>query len=154
MGEQQRLRARAAHTAAALVLLLLTLAACSTDDPEARIRAAISDMERAAEEGRWIDLGGFVAQDFSGLEGQFDRRQFIAFLTLQSRRYQRLEATLLPITVDHQEGNFADARFQVLLTGGDGLLPEDGELYAVDTTWIAESGDWLLWRASWRPALQ
>jgi hypothetical protein len=30
----------------------------------------------------------------------------------------------------------------------------DGELYAVQTTWIAEGGDWRLWRADWRPALR
>jgi hypothetical protein len=145
-----------ARRCAALIaaVLLFALAGCSGDRPEDRIRRAIAVMEDAAEQGRWLQLAEYVAEDFQGLDGQFDRRQFIAFLTLQSRRYQRLDATLLPIEVDYDGGNFAEARFQVLVTGGEGLLPMDGELYAVQTTWIAEGGDWRLWRADWRPALR
>ena len=48
----------------------------------------------------------------------------------------------------------AIARFNLLATGGSGgLLPDSGQVFAVETGWQYIDGHWLLRNASWKPAL-
>ena len=44
----------------------------------------------------------------------------------------------------------ANAQFQILVTGGGGLLPERGQLFAVKTYWQRIDGDWMLIKADWQ----
>lgn len=138
-----------------LLALLLVLGGCGPGPGvEEQIRETISSMESAAEEGRPIEFMGYVADDFQGRGGQMTRDDFLRFMTFQMNRYRRFQATLFPIEVNDQGGNFADASFRVLVTGGRGLLPENGQLYTVETSWVRDDGDWRLWRADWTPVLR
>ena len=38
---------------------------------------------------------------------------------------------------------------KILVTGGGGLLPERGQLFAVETHWRRIEGDWMLTEANW-----
>jgi hypothetical protein len=133
----------------------LILCACGAGDSvEDQVRETIAAMESAAEEGRPLDFMAHVAEDFQGRQGSMTRQDFLRLMTLQINRYRRLHAQLFPIEVTDAGGGFADARFRVLVTGRQGLLPEDGQLYRVETSWMREGGDWLLWRADWEPVLR
>ncbi|KAA9132002.1 hypothetical protein F3N42_07475 [Marinihelvus fidelis] len=127
---------------------------CSSDSVEDQVRATIDAMETAAEEGAPIAFMGHVAEDFEGRNGQMQRQDFMRFMTLQINRHSRIRAQLFPITVTDDGGNFATATFKVLVTGGGSLIPEEGQVYDVETTWIREGGDWLLWRADWRVVIR
>ncbi len=135
----------------AAIAALMLLAACGGDSVEDQVRETISAMESAAEEGQLIGFMSHVADDFEGRDGQMQREDFLRFMTLQINRHSRVGAQVFPITVTNDGGNFATATFKVLVTGGRGLLPEDGQVYDVETTWIRDGGDWLLWRADWQP---
>lgn len=129
------------------------LAGCSEPPSvEQQVVAAIQELEALGEAG---DRGGFmdgVAEDFQGQGGAMTRDEFGALLVLQWNQHRRIRAQLFPIEVTELGPALATAQFRVLLTGGGGLIPESGRLYDVETTWSAEGGDWLLWRASWASA--
>ncbi len=145
-----------ARTAGVLLAILLLTACGPSGSTEDQIKATIAAMETAAEAG---ERGAFldqVADGFQGQSGGMTRDDFARYLFLQLNERRRVEARVFPVAVDVQGPNLAIARFNVLLTGGAGLIPEDGQLFSVETEWVLEGGDWLLWRADWRaitPAL-
>jgi hypothetical protein len=118
---------------------------------EQQVIAVIREMESRIEAVERRPFMSHVAGDFSGQDGQMNRDQFNALVLYYLRRYKRLNAQLLPIQVTPEGDDRAAARFRVLLTGGEGWLPEHGELYQVETRWRREDGDWLLQAANWRP---
>lgn len=128
-------------------------AACSPPTPvEELIVAEIRDMESAIESGERLNFMSHVADDFRGQGGAMNHDQLRAFIVLQLRRYQNLEARLFPITVQEIGETEARADFRALLTGGGDWFPEDGQLYAIETLWRLEDGEWLLTSANWEPA--
>ena len=67
-------------------------------------------------------------------------------------RHREIGARLGPVTVEPRGEREAIARFSVLATGGSGgLLPEQGQVYQVQTGWRLQDGDWKLLNASWTP---
>lgn len=136
---------------ASLLLAVLLLGACgSSGTVEDQIKATIAAMETAGEAGERGVFLDHIADGFQGQSGGMAREDFARYLFLQLNERRRVEATVFPIAVDVQGPNLAIARFNVLLTGGAGLIPDDGQLFAVETQWVLENGDWLLWRADWR----
>lgn len=136
-----------------LILLQLSLAACSEETTlEQQIIATLQIMEAHIEKGERRAFMNLVATDFRGQGGEFNHDQLNAMLLYQLRRYQNVHAQLLPVSVQAAGVDEAQASFQVLLTGGSGLLPESGQLYEVTTLWRFEDGQWLLQSAGWQPA--
>jgi hypothetical protein len=134
------------------LLAAVLLAACGPSGTvEEQIRARIADMEAAGEAGERGAFMGFVADGFEAQDRAMNRDDFRRFMFLQFSRQRRVQAQVFPITVEAQGPNLATARFKVLVTGGGGLIPEDGQLFDVETQWMLDGGDWLLWRADWRP---
>mgnify|MGYP000451013714 CR=1 FL=1 len=138
--------------AVGVVLAGLLLGGCGQElSVEQQVIASLENMEQAAEEGRHLDFMGYVADDFSGQLGALDRRGFHRFMIFQMNKNRRLHAQFFPIYVQDKGGNQASARFNILVTGGSGLLPDRGQLFAVETDWIRDGSDWLLSMADWQP---
>ncbi len=134
------------------VVVLCCLAACGPKGTvEEQIEATIAAMEAAGEAGERSAFMDHVADGFEAQEGRMTRDDFRRYLFLQFNQQRRIRAQLFPITVEEQGPNLAEARFNVLVTGGGGLIPDDGQLFSVQTAWVLEGGDWLLWRADWTP---
>jgi hypothetical protein len=130
----------------------LCLVACGPSGTIAeQIEANIAAMEAAGEAGERGDFMSHVADGFEAQEGRMTRDEFQGFLFLQFNRQRRIRTQLFPIAVAEQGPNLAEANFNVLVTGGAGLIPDDGQLFSVRTAWVLEGGDWLLWRADWSP---
>jgi hypothetical protein len=135
-----------------ILAVCLGLAGCGPSGTvEEQIEANIAAMEAAGEAGERGAFMDHVADGFEAQEGRMTREDFRRFLFLQLNQQRRLRAQLFPITVETRGPNLAEARFSVLLTGGGGLIPDEGELFSVRTEWVLEGGDWLLWRADWTP---
>ncbi len=133
-----------------LLFLSCLLVACGESSSiQDQVRARISAMEAAGEAGERGAFMDFVAEGFEAQNGSMTRDDFRRFMFLQISRQRRIQAQLFPITVDILGGNLAEARFKVLVTGGAGLIPEEGQLFDVSTQWAFEDGDWVLWRADW-----
>lgn len=92
-----------------------------------------------------------VAEDFGGPDG-LDRDGLARLVRLSFLRNAGIGTTLGPMSVQ-VDGERARVGFDAGLTGGRGLLPERAQLYAVETGWRFEDGEWMLISAQWTPRL-
>ena len=145
------------HFAAAIssgTLLLSCLVACSPQmSVEQQVISAIRDMEAAVEAGERRTFMQHVAGDFTGQGEIRTRDQVNALVLYQLHRHEQVHAQLLPIFVTPSGQDEAEARFHVLLTGGKGWLPEQGQMYEFNTRWKLREGDWMLTAARWKAAV-
>lgn len=136
----------------AAVFASLLLVSCGEDlTVEQQVIATLRDMEVAAESGEHFAFMTYVADGFKGQLGSMDRRAFHRFMIFQINQHRRLQAQFFPIRVQETGGDRATASFKLLVTGGGGLLPESGRVFAVETDWYRDDGDWQLTRADWEP---
>ena len=118
---------------------------------EQQIIGVITEMEELAEAGERGAFMEYVDEAFAGQHGTLLRMEFERFMVLQWNQHQRLYAQLFPISVRAEGPDLASAQFKALITGGRGLLPDQGEFYQFDTTWRRMDGDWRLLSADWIP---
>jgi hypothetical protein len=145
-------KARSGSLRALLAAALLALsAACQKTPPEQALRETIAKMQ-AAGEARDVDaLFAPIAEDFAGSEGM-DRKAFRQYVTLMSLRSKSVGVTLGPIDVKLY-GERASASFTAAIRGGPGFLPDQAQVYAIDTGWRMDGGEWKLISATWKPQL-
>lgn len=131
--------------------LLLVVSACSRSDPEQAVRAQVDSLQQAIDARDAGAVEDLLAEDFIGNEGM-DRRGAKQLAAGVFLRHREIDARLGPVTVELRGEGEAIARFSVLATGGSGgLLPEQGQVYQVQTGWRLQDGDWKLLNASWTP---
>ena len=131
--------------------LLLVLAGCSRSDPEQAVRAQLEVLQQAIDARDAGAVADLLAEDFIGNDG-LDRRGAKQLAAGVFLRHREVGARLGPITVELRGEGEAIARFSVLATGGSGgLLPEQGQVYQVETGWRLQDGDWKLLNARWTP---
>jgi hypothetical protein len=131
---------------------LLALVAC--DAPlsiNQQIIAEIRNMEAHVEAGERRAFMNSLHVDFSGQNGEFNHDRMNALLLFFLKRYQQLNVQILPVQVTADGTEVADANFQVLVTAGNGLLPESGQLFTVSSRWMLVDGEWLVIEAQWEP---
>lgn len=132
--------------------LLLALLGCSSElSLEQQITTKLRNMEAHIEAGERRDFMAYVAKDFYGQGGEFNHDQLNGLLLYQLRRHKRVHVQMLPVTVLPAGVDEAEASFQVLLTGGEGWLPNSGQFYQVNSLWRQQDGEWLLQTAHWKP---
>lgn len=135
----------------ACIGLLLVVSACSRSDPEQAVRAQVDALQQAIDARDAGAVEDLLAEDFIGNEGM-DRRGAKQLAAAVFLRHREIGARLGPVTVELRGEREAIARFSVLATGGSGgLLPEQGQVYQVQTGWRLQDGDWKLLNASWTP---
>jgi hypothetical protein len=133
-------------------LLVLALFACGEElSVEQQIIRTINEMEALAEAGERRDFMEFVAGEFDGQLGRLTKEEFRRFMVLQWNENQRLNAQLGPISVTELGEGMAAADFSGLITGGRGLLPERGQMFNFETSWLMIDGQWQLVSAVWEP---
>ena len=134
-------------------LSVLLLAACKENlSVEQHIIVNLRAMEEAAEQGEHFEFMTYVSESFSGQYASMDRRAFHRFMIFQLNQKRRLHAQFFPIRVQEVSEQQASAQFGLLVTGGNGLLPDSGQFFNVKTNWVLEDGDWLLSTADWEVA--
>jgi hypothetical protein len=140
-------------TRIAAAIAVLMLAACSKPlTTEQLIIGKIRNIEAQIEEGERRRFLNNIAEDFRGQNGRMNRQQLHAFVVLQLTRYEELNARLFPISVQTISDTEATAVFKALVTGGSGLIPEDGQLYEFTTHWRKDDEEWFVIAANWAPA--
>jgi hypothetical protein len=134
------------------LFIVIVLAACGQPPTvEQQIIATIEEMDARIEAGERRAFMQNVAEDFNGQDGSMNRDQVRALVVFQLNRYKQLQARLFPIRVEDNGDDTARAEFRALVTGGPNWIPESGQVYAFETTWRNEGGDWLLTSANWDP---
>lgn len=141
-------------TALCRVLLLslttLLLAACSPPAAdEEQIRQRVDDMAKGLADGSVRAVMAPLADDFSAETWSLDPRGVRLLLQREMRAHERLRARIGDFSVELHGEDRASAEFQVILTGGSGLIPQRGRWYRVSTGWRREGSDWMMISARW-----
>ncbi|HTL13540.1 MAG TPA: nuclear transport factor 2 family protein [Thermomonas sp.] len=149
----QQNRALQAIAHAAVLACALGVAACARPTAEEAVRAQVAALQDAIDARDAGAVQALLADDFVGNEG-LDRRGARRLAAGVFLRFRDVRARIGPVQVEARGPDEAIARFTVLATGGSGgLLPEQGQLYRVDTGWRRVDGEWRLLSASWTPKL-
>ena len=136
----------------AIPIVLLLLGCGENLSVEQKIIATLQTMEEEAESGQHLQFMGHVSASFSAQRGLMDRFEFRRYMIVQIAQHRRMHATFFPIHVRELDEDTASADFRILVTGGGGLLPENGQLFEAQTQWLLEGGDWMLAMADWKAA--
>lgn len=138
------------RTVVLAALPALAFAACSRDDPQAALEAAVQDLQDALEAkktGAVLDLldEQFRAQD------NLDRAWAQRTMTLVFLRYAdvKIVAPLRRSRIDADARHVGWTEAQVLLTGAQGLLPERAAPYSVKLQWRHDGKRWKLFAIEW-----
>ena len=146
------MRGRTAKVSGMLLATLALLSAgCSRTPPEEALRATIAAMENAAETRDAGGLAEHLAEDFAG-PGAMDRDGFRRTAATARLGFTPVGVTLGPLDVEVR-GEHAQVRFTAMTRGGAGILPDQAQVYDVDTAWRLQDGEWALISARWEPAL-
>jgi hypothetical protein len=135
-----------------LALLCGWLTACSENPDEARLLERLNTLETALQDKKSDAVLDLLTDNFTTGEGQTPvdvKRLLLAhFLRNQNIGVMR---TGTEVSLDDSYRDQATARFQALVTGGEGLLPERGRQFQVESRWLFQNGDWYLDRLEWKP---
>lgn len=134
-------------------LLALVLAACARPPAEQRLRETVAAMQTAVEAREPRDFLRHVSADFTGNAGQVDREGLHNLLRAVVLRNERIGVVLGPAEIE-LGGDRARLRLSVTLTGSaGGLIPERGAVYAIDSGWKQDGGEWRCISATWEQKL-
>lgn len=134
-----------------LASLCLSVTGCSKPLPEQALRESIGKLEQAALKKDSSEFFEFFAEDFSGSDG-LDRESFRRYVQLVWLQNKDIGVQMGPLDVKLMDDR-ATVDFTVALSGGQGLLPDRGQIYQVQTGWRREGDDWRLISATWKPVL-
>lgn len=141
------------HRIALGCLLIAAMTACSRKPPEQALREQLTALQSAIDARDAGAVHDLLAEDFIG-NGGMDRRGARQLALAVFMRNRDVGARLGPVRVALRGDTEATATFSVLATGGSGgLLPQNGQVFEVETGWRLVDGDWRLLNATWTPEL-
>jgi hypothetical protein len=131
-------------------LLLVLLAGCGGEGPEAEIRANIASMQQAVEAREPGAVVEHLADHFAGGNG-LDKQGLRRILMAQFLQHKKINVAITHLDITVNEYNPVIARMEavVAVTGAQNLLPQDGDLINVSGDWELHDGEWLLVSAQW-----
>ena len=151
MGDKNRSLALLAARAITGLALALALPGCGGDDPTAALKREIGAMEGAVEARKPNEFLERVSEDFTGNDGQVDKRVLHGMLVSQLIGDQNVTVTLGPLDVRMHDADHATVKVSALLLGGR-WLPERGQTLQIESGWKREGGEWRCYVAKWSEA--
>ena len=136
--------------AVVLLLLVAALTACHHAPAEQQVRKAIESAAAAARANDPSGVLAVVSDDFTGNDGDLDRRGLHRLLALRALRQDRTGILLGPISFE-RKGDRIVAHFKLVLTGGKpgDLLTDQSSIRTMTTAWRREDGEWRCYSANW-----
>ncbi|MDO9033480.1 MAG: hypothetical protein Q7V09_23890 [Hydrogenophaga sp.] len=133
-----------------LFCLTVGLTACSKDDPQVSLEAAVQQLQdqiEARDTGAVMDLldAKFRAQD------EYDADWARKTMTLMFLRYAQVKVIAVSRNsrIDPPGSPIGLTEAQVVVTGAQGLIPERVTPYVVTLEWRLEGADWKLRDLRW-----
>ena len=133
-----------------LFCLIVGLTACSKDDPQVSLEAAVQQLQdqiEARDTGAVMDLldAKFRAQD------EYDADWARKTMTLMFLRYAQVKVIAVSRSsrIDPPGSPIGLTEAQVVVAGAQGLIPERVTPYAVTLEWRLEGTDWKLRDLRW-----
>lgn len=136
------------------LLLVALLPGCSQEPAIEQLLARVDALEQAVEDKQVNTAMDMLSEDFTTGKGQ-NRKDAHRLLLFHTMRHQNISVirSQTDASFDSAYADQALVRFNVILTGGEGLLPEQGRSYAVESRWRFEDGDWFLNSLQWESLL-
>jgi outer membrane murein-binding lipoprotein Lpp len=134
--------------ACAVALVLTAVAGCSRDNPQAELEAAAQTLPENLEAKRRDAVLEQLAPDFQA-RSELDRewaKRTMTLLFLQNANV-KVVALAQKSRVTGETSGETDA--QVVLAGGQDLVPERASPYAVKLHWRRDGRQWRLARLEW-----
>jgi hypothetical protein len=147
--------AKTLRTLSVAFALVLALSYCARSTPEQRLRQAVASLQSGIEARDAGAIKRVLADDFVG-PGGMDRTAAVRLAQLTFLQHNDIGASLGPLQVQFfpsaQAPDHASVRFSAMLTGGSAaMLPDEAQVYQVQTGWRREGDAWLLISATWTP---
>jgi len=129
----------------------LLVACAEPETPEARVRAALAEMEAAAEAGEVGAFSELVSDAYQDALGH-DKQQLRDYLRFHVLRHPRGREVMLRVrSVQLTSDSTASVMLHAGFAGaGDGALHADA--YAIDLDLALEDEAWRVTWAQWKPA--
>ncbi|MBI3562777.1 MAG: nuclear transport factor 2 family protein [Gammaproteobacteria bacterium] len=133
-----------------LSLCYLVLVGCSPalEDDSHRIRQRLEAIQQLAKKKDSAALLGFLTEDFTGNQ-YLAKSQMQGLMTAYFWQNPVITITLseveITVTAEQISGDF-----KLLLTGGEGVVPDRLRWLSVKTQWVKLNGRWLIRRAQWQ----
>lgn len=136
------------------LLLIALLAGCSQEPALENLLARVDALEQAVEARQVAAAMAMLSEDFSTSQG-WDRKEAQRLLLFHTMRHRTISLirTQTDASLDSAYTDQATVRFNLIMTGGEGLLPEQGRRYKVESRWRHRDGDWYLHSLHWEPLL-
>lgn len=135
---------------AMLTLVAWAFAGCHRAPAEQQIRHAIDAAAAAARANDTSGVLAVVSDDFTGNQGELDRRGLRQLLAVRAFRQDKTGVLIGPVSFEHRADRIV-AKFNLVLTGGKpgDLLPDQSAVYPMTTAWRREGGKWKCYSATW-----
>lgn len=135
------------------LLLIALLSACSQTPELESLLARVDALEQAVEERQVNTAMAMLSEDFTTSKG-WDRKEAHRLLLFYTMRHQHITLirTHTDASLDSAYADQAVVSFNIIMTGGEGLLPQQGRSYRVESRWRFD-GDWYLNSLQWEPLL-
>ena len=135
-----------------LLVIALGITACDTDPDLQTIRSNIREMSVSAENHNEAGITRYISNSYRGVAGT--RSGLSTLLQRHFKLNKNINLIISDIEIMIAEDKqTAKVNLRVLMTGGDGNLPERGRLNAIKSTWEKQNGNWLVTGATWKPVL-
>lgn len=133
-----------------LMLMVLSLGACSKDDPQARLETTVRQLQEnieAKDAGAVMDL---VDERFR-MQGDLDADRARKTMMGVFYRYANIKVFAVghQTRIDPASPLTGYTEAQVLVTGAQGLIPERATPYSVRMEWRLVDKDWKLYDLKW-----
>lgn len=127
------------------------LAGCTKDDPQASLEAAVQRLQDHLEAKKTSAVLEQLHSKFRA-QGELDRDWARQTMTVMFLRYAniRLVAVTRSSRVDPAAPHKGYTEAQVLVTGAQGLIPDEAAPYGVTLEWQLDGGDWKLFDLRWK----
>ena len=135
-----------------LLLLALLLSGCGAkDDPQARLEAAVQQLQDNLEAKRTTAVLDQLHGEFRAQQSN-DRDWAKRTMTLLFLRHNTVKVLALSknsrVDTTYRDKGYTDA--QVALTGAEGLIPDSARHYAIKLQGWQDDGEWKLARLEWQ----
>lgn len=134
-----------------VLLIVLLLAGCGRDAPQAALEAAVQQLQDNLEAKKTAAVLDQLHPQFSAQQQTLDRdwaKHSMALLFLRHKNVQVL-ALSKSSQIDPTYTDKGHTQAQLALTGAEGLIPDSARHYQVKMEWWLEDDQWQLARLDW-----
>ena len=150
MREPNELIKRNLLTLCCSLILSLFISGCNDTSDEDQIEKKIQTLKTAVETEAPNDFIDILDTGFVGNQ-QFSRVLIKKYLILNFMRHSdiKIRLTHTNIVINKSDTSLATANIKAILTGGKGLLPEQGRLMDIQSHWVKKDNKWVVKIALW-----